>query len=418
LQRDERRLVEKSFRDPNGTIRVLVATSTVAAGINTPASTVIIVETEFYGDDAPVPYTVAGYKNMAGRAGRLGFAQDGKSILLADTVMEQSRLFRTYVQGTPEQMVSSFDPRHPETWLMRLLAQVRRVRRADAFQLMANTYGGYLAARAELGWRSRYEPTVQALIDRMLQNGLVELDGENIKLTMLGTACGQSPLGLNSALQLVEMIRALPTGQFTPLILMAICEALPERDADYTPLQRGRRGEPQRPSEVAARFDHQVARLLQRGASEEAVYHRRCKRVLILADWLDGELIEDIERRYTPNPFSRMAHGDIVGYADGARYLLQSALRIAAIVLAGEAFDEDAATKLLKRLEVGLPENALPLLEVPIALTRGERLSLAQAGINTVDGVRQQSLEALQERFGRVRGNAIHLAVNPSSPGM
>ena len=349
---------------------------------------------------------------MAGRAGRLGFTEEGKSILLADTAMEQRRLFRTYVQGTPERMVSSFDPRHPETWLMRLLAQVKSVRRADAFQLMANTYGGYLAARAEPEWRARYKPVIQSLIDRMLQNGLVEVDGENIKLTMLGTACGQSPLQLNSALQLVEMIRALPAGQVTPLTLMAVCEALPERDADYTPLQRGKRGEPHRPGEVAGRFGHEVTRILQRRAGEESVYHGRCKRVLVLADWLDGELIEDIERRYTPNPFSRMAHGDIIGYADGARYLLQSALRIAAIVLDGAAFDEDAAERLLMRLEVGLPEIALPLLDLPIVLTRGERLSLSHTGVNTVEDARRQSLEELQERFGRARAAAIFDALN------
>jgi hypothetical protein len=69
LRKEERRLVENAFRAPNGSIQVLVATSTVAAGINTPATSVIVVETEFFGEDAPVPYTVAGYKNMAGRAG-------------------------------------------------------------------------------------------------------------------------------------------------------------------------------------------------------------------------------------------------------------------------------------------------------------------------------------------------------------
>jgi hypothetical protein len=45
LNREERMAVERGFRDPNGGIHVLVATSTVAAGVNTPASTVIIVET-------------------------------------------------------------------------------------------------------------------------------------------------------------------------------------------------------------------------------------------------------------------------------------------------------------------------------------------------------------------------------------
>ena len=59
------------------------------------------------------PYTVAQYKNMAGRAGRLGFEAEGKAILLADTPMERNQLFRQYVQGQPEVIRSSFNPNQP-----------------------------------------------------------------------------------------------------------------------------------------------------------------------------------------------------------------------------------------------------------------------------------------------------------------
>jgi replicative superfamily II helicase len=62
---------------------VLAATTTVAAGINTPASTVILAENEFVGEEGR-PFTVAEYKNMAGRAGRLGFNEKGKSMIYAE----------------------------------------------------------------------------------------------------------------------------------------------------------------------------------------------------------------------------------------------------------------------------------------------------------------------------------------------
>ena len=71
LTRDERVVVERHFRDPKGGIEVLASTTTLAAGINTPASIVILAEQEFIGEDGR-PFTVAEYKNMAGRAGRLG----------------------------------------------------------------------------------------------------------------------------------------------------------------------------------------------------------------------------------------------------------------------------------------------------------------------------------------------------------
>ena len=74
---EERAIVETYFRNPAGGIEALAATTTLAAGINTPASTVVLAENEFVGEDGR-PFTVAEYKNMIGRAGRLGFNEKGK----------------------------------------------------------------------------------------------------------------------------------------------------------------------------------------------------------------------------------------------------------------------------------------------------------------------------------------------------
>lgn len=97
LSREEREAIEKGFRD-SGEIAVLAATTTVAAGINTPASTVIIAEQEFIGEDGR-EFTVAEYKNMAGRAGRLGYKEIGRSIIYAENSMQRAQLFQKYVLG-------------------------------------------------------------------------------------------------------------------------------------------------------------------------------------------------------------------------------------------------------------------------------------------------------------------------------
>ena len=96
------------YRSPNGGIRVLAATTTLAAGINTPASTVILAENEFLGQDSR-PFTIAEYKNMAGRAGRLGYSEIGKAIILADTPVERAQLRG----GETHAHKSHFGPRLP-----------------------------------------------------------------------------------------------------------------------------------------------------------------------------------------------------------------------------------------------------------------------------------------------------------------
>lgn len=409
LSREERSAVEKAFRNPQGEVRVLVATTTVAAGVNTPASTVVIVETDFFTGEGPKPFTVAQYKNMAGRAGRLGFETEGKTIILADTSHERGRLFRQYVEGQPESIVSSFDPRHPETWVIRLLAQVGEVTRDQVLELVANTYGGFLAAMSQQGWQDRIRPQINSLIDRMLADELLEQESDILRLTILGRACAESPLAFESALRLVELIKQMGHDQVTPEILTVLIQALPETDEDYTPMGRGQ-SEAGRPSALSRKFGPQVASALRRRAADDKTYYARCKRALILADWVDGIPLRDIENGYSANAFSRVGHGDIRGFADGTRFLLEPAMRIAAI-LRGTSEPEEVTSLFLRRLEVGLPTEALPLTELSIVLLRGDYLALLNAGLNNSDAVKALSESALAQLVGKANAMAIKAAV-------
>lgn len=408
LSREERSAVEKAFRNPQGEVRVLVATTTVAAGVNTPASTVVIVETDFFTGDGPKPFTVAQYKNMAGRAGRLGFETEGKAIILADTSHERSRLFRRYVEGEPEPIVSSFDPRHPETWVIRLLAQVADVTKEQVLELVANTYGGFLAAMAQLGWQDEIRPRINILVDRLIADELLEQEGDKLRLTILGRACAESPLAFESALRLVEMVKQMGTEQVSPEILMALTQALPETDDDYTPMGRGQ-SEAGRPGALSGKFGHAVSGALRRRASDDKTYYSRCKRALILADWIDGTPIQDIENRYSANAFSRVGHGDIRGFADGTRFLLEPAMRIAAI-LRGTSESEETIDLFLRRLELGLPAAALPLTKLPGALLRGDYLALLNSGITEPSEAKALPEAALAELVGIVNAKIIKTA--------
>lgn len=411
LTREERVAVERGFRRQDGQIRVLVATSTVAAGVNTPASTVIIAETDIPGRERQ-PYTVAQYKNMAGRAGRLGFEVEGKAILLADTPMERNQLFRQYVQGQPEVIRSSFNPNQPGTWVIRLLTQVRDVPRGAVVDLIASTYGGYLAALQNPVWRDRMVPTLERLLDRMIADGLIEVDGDNLRLTMLGRACGESPLTLESAMRLVELLRRVDPADATLEAFLVLVECLPERDEDYTPQTRN--GEPQWQQAALGRFGHGVGRALQHRAESDVAFYARCKRALIVSDWIAGQPTNVIEARYSSNAFVRVGHGDIRGYADGSRFLLESALRIAAIVLE-RAEDQEAAVLLLTRLDLGLPAEALPLSALGFPLTRGEILALFRAGHLNGESIAGLAPDAVAAIIGR-RGRELHEAMQPAMP--
>jgi len=122
---------------------------------------------------------------MAGRAGRLGFNEIGKAIILADTPVERAQLFHKYVLGRPEDVTSSFKQRDLPTWILRLLSQVRGVRAEDIPGLLVNTFGGYSASRANPQWMRQIEIDISALVTRLLQAGLAEHDGDLLHLTLL-----------------------------------------------------------------------------------------------------------------------------------------------------------------------------------------------------------------------------------------
>ncbi len=417
LKREERSVVEAAFRDPDGPVRVLVATTTVAAGVNTPASTVIVVETEFRARNGPVPFAVGTYKNMAGRAGRLGFEPQGKAVVLADTGMERNRLYRRYVEGVPEPITSSFKEREPETWLIRLLAQVQRATREQAVELIANTFGGYLANLRQPGWIASMEAQLQDLLARMEADGLVEDDGDgHIRLSVLGRACGESPLALRSAMRLIEMLRQIAPDELTPEKLMVLVQTLPEQDDRYTPMGR-ENAESARAGEAARRFSHEISRLLQHRAPANNGYYARCKRALILGDWTDGVAVELIEDRYTANPFVPVRHGDIRGLADTTRFYMASAARIASIVYGGAGPTEEEIGLQLKRLDLGLPGDSLWLTDLGVGLARGECLALRDVGAQTAEELEAVSEAQLEALVGATRAKEIRLSLQTVNEG-
>jgi len=385
LTREEKQIIERFYRDPASPLRVLGATTTIAAGINTPASTVIIAEQEFIGDEGR-PFTVAEYKNMAGRAGRLGFKEEGKSILLADTSYERQRLFNKYVMGTPEPLKSSFDPAQLDTWIVRLLAQLQRVPREEVVQLLLNTYGGYLANRADPSWAGRVRLQIEALLEQMLKLGLLEVELGSVQLSLLGRACGESSLSFRSALRLVELIRG--AGNISAADLMALVQALPESDGGWTPLMKKGGSENVRVSQATQRYSRNIVSLLQRYAEDGHSYVARCKRAAILADWIGGIPTDEIERAYSTTPFQgRIGYGDIRKFADATRFHLRSAHKITSVLFVDAGPSQESLDDLLKQLEDGLPADGLGLLALPVSLDRGSLLKLYRAGLRTADDV-------------------------------
>ncbi|KAF9454628.1 P-loop containing nucleoside triphosphate hydrolase protein, partial [Macrolepiota fuliginosa MF-IS2] len=95
LAMDDRRLAEDLFLD--GSLRVLVATSTLSVGVNLPAHTVIIRGVKLFQNNANIEYCDLDIMQMIGRAGRPQFDRDGLAIIMCEPQLAGK--YQTLTQG-------------------------------------------------------------------------------------------------------------------------------------------------------------------------------------------------------------------------------------------------------------------------------------------------------------------------------
>lgn len=98
----QRRIVESAFR--SGEVKILVATPTLAAGVNLPAKRVIIKSIYRY-DGHSRKIKVSEFKQMAGRAGRPGMDEIGEAIVVVSK-KDKETVLQNYIKGEPEKIIS------------------------------------------------------------------------------------------------------------------------------------------------------------------------------------------------------------------------------------------------------------------------------------------------------------------------
>ncbi len=122
--------------------------------------------------------------------------------------------------------------------------------------------------------------------------------------------------------------------------------------------------------------------------------------------------MEAIEEKYSITPYGgNIGPGDVVGFASRTRLYLRAAHSVADVLLFGEGPDEENIDTLIQRLESGLPEEALELMKLPVALTRGEYLALHGAGNSTTGTVLALPAAELQLYVGRQRAERLRSEV-------
>ncbi len=408
LDRDERLVVEEGFRKPDSKIRVIVATTTLAMGVNTPAEAVIITGLEHPGNP-PKPYFIAEYKNMVGRAGRLGFSEVGESFLLALNGHQESHYWGHYVLGAPEDIESQFLSRGTDLRSLIIRVLIAGSKTKDHFltadeivDFLENSFGAFQQARFDDSWTWNRDSLFQA-IHNLEENELIEKVKDGYSLTELGWLTGQGGVEVESIVRIINALKGMNATSINEMTLITATQMTVELDALYFPLnKKSTQKEPifWRNGLLQRSVPSTLISFLQRGIDQIGAIVRAKKAVACLL-WMSETPLNEIEKTMTQfGGGLNGAAGSVRQVASRTHDLLPTVMRIAEILHSELDMGERGKT-LLARLEVGVP-NSLGELAIHFGsrLTRNDYFSLMQKGLNTMEAIINAPDEQLLSCFG------------------
>ena len=369
LARDHRSLVEEAFRDR--LVKVVCATPTLAAGVNTPSRRVVVRDWRRY--DGTVggmqPLSVLEVHQMMGRAGRPGRDPYGEAVLVGQSHDELDELFERYVWADPEPVRSKLAAEPAlRTHILATVASGFANSRSGVLDFLESTL--YAEQTAE---RDHLEAVVDDVLDYLAINDFLDREGEDLTATGLGHTVSRLYLDPMSA---AEILHGLEDAEDPPALgLYHLVSRTPDMyelylrsgdEEEYTMLAYDREAEllGDTPSEFEESFEDWLSAL---------------KTARLLEDWASESDEDEITERYGVGP------GDIRAKVDTAQWLLGAAESLAVERDLGIGPDiREART----RVEHGVRAELVDLAGVR-SVGRKRARRLFEAGIETRADLRE-----------------------------
>ncbi|MEM2875988.1 MAG: DEAD/DEAH box helicase [Candidatus Bathyarchaeia archaeon] len=380
LTNRQREYVEEAFRE--GKIKVLVATPTLAFGVNLPARSVIIHDYRRYEPGyGYYPISILEYKQMAGRAGRPKFDKMGEAILIAKTDEEMEYLFKNYVTSKPERIWSKLG--------------VERVLRTHVLSTIATEY-----ASTEEGIYRFFDKTfyshqyglfgVKSLIQRiilyLLNEGMLSIEGNLLRATPFGKRVSELYIDPLSAVVIRNALLSRPS-VISEISLLHMVAHTP----DMLPKMRPYRHEME---DLRSFLERHRLELMVKVPDEYSdcidfeEFLGELKTSLVLYSWIKERTEDEILNRFNVQP------GDLFRLIESTQWLLYSSKELAKLL--GQKSLVPKIDTLLRRVESGVEEELLPLVQIKgVGRVRGR--ALYNAGFRSIEDLKNAPLEKLLE---------------------
>ncbi|MFW9925172.1 MAG: DEAD/DEAH box helicase [Candidatus Thorarchaeota archaeon] len=347
LTNTERTIVEEAFK--KNLLKTIVATPTLAAGVNLPARRVIIRDyRRFEENRGNYPIPILEYKQMAGRAGRPKYDNYGEALLFARTESEQDFLLEHYLHSDPELISSKLASQDAiQSHLLSTIATGMTRNRDGINNLLDGTFYCYQSERWEI------DHHVNSALDFLEQGELIATDPiGNLSATALGARTSKLYVHPYTAI----LIRnALDEGNsLSEFGLLHLVTHSPDQPLSYVT-----RSEVE---EITAFLDSDSDKFLvpiPDSWEEPERYSRflsEIKTTYILQDWIAETPEKTLTERYN------VGMGDVHRYTQSAEWLLYSSAEIARVL--GHTEYIPLIQTLRSRVKYGIKNELLELVNL------------------------------------------------------
>lgn len=381
----QKTLVEDSFK--NFLIKIIVATPTLAFGVNLPSRVVIIRDIQRYGNYGYEYIPVLEYKQMCGRAGRPKYDNFGEAITIAKNDDEREFLTEKYIFGEIEPIYSQLgiEP----VLRFHILAAIASgfSRTYDAlFEFLRMSFFSY-----QYGLHG-VERKIRKILLNLHEWDFIRQEGRFLIPTKLGKRISELYIDPETAYTYIKILKNSEEKKKTTLgLLEMLC------DSTEMPLLNVSRREEQ---ELWINFAREEEKLLREGEIDSN-FLERFKTAKLFQDWIDEVNEDKLLERYNVAP------GILHQKLEILEWLTYSASEIAKICSLKNS--EKELTKLEVRVKYGVKEELIPLVRVR-GIGRVRARILFNSGIKDIETLKETPIDKISKLIGKkvaekIKGN-------------
>ncbi len=387
LNQKQREIVEDGFRA--GKVKVICATPTLAAGVDLPAYRTILKDLKRYGMRGLQFIPVLEYQQMAGRAGRPKYDNEGQAICIATTESQKKELVERYIHGEPEVIYSKLAAEPVlRTYILSLIASGLVKTKQDMMNFFEKTFFAHqfkdmkkieLLLMKVLGMLKDWQLIKGKEEDFVSANDL----DEKYYTTLLGKRVAELYLDPLTASKLVEGLKK-EKERVTFSYLHLVSHTLEMR-----PLLRVRAKEYE---DVQSKIAENEFNLLDEDYFDDYDgYNNSIKTAWFFEEWISEKNEEFLLEKFSIRP------GEIKYKVDIADWLLFSCQEMSKILLFKDQLKD--IIKIRQRLKYGVKEELLPLVRLK-GIGKSRARIMYNNGVKDIKGLNNIDITSLKQLIG------------------